>query len=156
MYERKIQKKISQTSKQVDTKKKPNNFSKYSNKLVRYKGINCFLYIGSVVDDVVVLNPIELKDNKTLCQYIYKNDLVFCCENNEIKGIGIVDKASLSEDETYKYHLQLIPLIDVVKLKNQYDNKITHLKLTEYKDILFNIRNACPYISSIEGIRELL
>ena len=135
---------------------KKNDFNKYSKNLVRYKGINCFLYLGEIKNDTIVVNPIELKDNKELCQYVYKNDLVFSVKENKVQGIGIVSTTKLTDEQTYKFTLNIIPMLEEIKVKNEYTDVINHLTPMEYRDLLYGIRKLCPYISSIEGIRELM
>lgn len=135
---------------------KKNDFNKYSKNLVRYKGINCFLYLGEIKNDTIVVNPIELKDNKELCQYVYKNDLVFSVKENKVQGIGIVSTTKLTDEQTYKFTLNIIPMLEEIKVKNEYTSVINHLTPMEYRDLLYGIRKFCPYISSIEGIRELM
>lgn len=153
-----ISKPVQSIPRKVPTKslEKKNDFNKYSKSLVRYKGINCFLYNGKITKDIMKINPVDLTDNKNLCQYIYKNDLVFSIEENKVKGIGIVSSAKLSDDETYKFQLQIIPMIEEVVLKNNYPSMINHLTTMEYRNLLYDIRKVCPYISSIEGIKELM
>lgn len=114
------------------------------------------MYLGEIKNDTIVVNPIELKDNKELCQYVYKNDLVFSVKENKVQGIGIVSTTKLTDEQTYKFTLNIIPMLEEIKVKNEYTSVINHLTPMEYRDLLYGIRKFCPYISSIEGIRELM
>ena len=82
--------------------------------------------------------------------------VLFSIKENKVDGIGIVSATKLTDEQTYKFTLNIIPMIEEVKVKNEYTSVINHLTPMEYRDLLYGIRKFCPYISSIEGIRELM
>lgn len=124
----------------------------------RYSGVNCFIYnISETVDNFPENNTIEFlrEEDKGLSTCILKNDLVFLCEQEFVKFLGIVSGVDKEENKS-TLTLQIIPVMGEVKFDIATHGPLCHIDASIYKTILKNIENVCPYITGIEGIMELL